>query len=61
MSWRPRSIGSKMVDLCLYADLPQEDPQYLQALEALCRRTLTLTVNHTDFERLQLPPIVLSI
>ncbi|KAH8654771.1 hypothetical protein BGZ61DRAFT_405238 [Ilyonectria robusta] len=60
-NWLPRSIGSKMVDFCLYADLPQEDPQSLQALEALCRRTLTLTVNHTDFERLQLRPIVLSI
>lgn len=50
-----------MVDFCLYVDLPQEDRQSLQALEALCRRTSTLTVNHTDFERLQSRPRVLSI
>ncbi|KAL6409834.1 hypothetical protein AUP68_06232 [Ilyonectria robusta] len=39
----------------------EEDRQSLQALKALCRRTSTLTVNHTNFEQLQSRPIVLSI
>lgn len=45
-----------MVDFCLYLN-PTDSP----ALQALGRRTPTLTVNHTDFAPLQLSPIVLSI
>lgn len=45
-----------MVDFCLYFN-----PTDSLALQALGRRTPTLTVNHTDFAPLQLSPIVLSI
>ncbi|KAL9562718.1 hypothetical protein ACKAV7_013282 [Fusarium commune] len=52
----PYSSTAKMVDFCLYLK-PTDSP----ALQALGRRTPTLTVNHTDFAPLQLSPIVLSI
>ncbi|KLO91936.1 uncharacterized protein LW93_14832 [Fusarium fujikuroi] len=52
----PYSSTAKMVDFCLYLN-PTDSP----ALQALGRRTPTLTVNHTDFAPLQLSPIVLSI
>lgn len=45
-----------MVDFCLYLN-----PTDSLALQALGRRTPTLTVNHTDFAPLQLSPIILSI
>jgi hypothetical protein len=45
-----------MVDFCLYLNTTDS-----YALQALGRRTPTLTVNHTDFAPLQLSPIVLSI
>ncbi|KAK7397896.1 hypothetical protein QQX98_012731 [Neonectria punicea] len=45
----PRSIGTKMIGYCVYAD-------------SLCEKTPTLSVNHVvDVKRLQLRPIVLSI
>ncbi|KAF4992333.1 hypothetical protein FDECE_13748 [Fusarium decemcellulare] len=53
----PYSSTAKMVDFCLYLD----DGADADALQALGRRTPTLTVNHTDFAPLQLTPIVLSI
>ncbi|EXK23915.1 hypothetical protein FOMG_19337 [Fusarium oxysporum f. sp. melonis 26406] len=59
--WLPKSIRTKMIDFCIYVDLQQEEPESFQALESLCRTTLTTTVNHTDFQRLQFCPIVLSI
>ncbi|KAH7203095.1 uncharacterized protein BKA55DRAFT_531226 [Fusarium redolens] len=59
--WLPKSIRTKMIDFCIYVDLQQEEPESFQALESLCRTTPTTTVNHTDFERLQFRPIVLSI
>ncbi|RYC80775.1 hypothetical protein BFJ63_vAg16347 [Fusarium oxysporum f. sp. narcissi] len=52
----PYSSTAKMVDFCLYLK-----PTDSHALQALGRRTPTLTVNHTDFAPLQLSPIVLSI
>ncbi|GKU07667.1 hypothetical protein FLAG1_09732 [Fusarium langsethiae] len=52
----PYSSTAKMVDFCLYLN-----PTDSYALQALGRRTPTLTVNHTDFAPLQLSPIVLSI
>ncbi|CAJ0542463.1 Ff.00g000910.m01.CDS01 [Fusarium sp. VM40] len=52
----PYSSTAKMVDFCLYLK-----PTDSIALQALGRRTPTLTVNHTDFAPLQLSPIVLSI
>ncbi|SPJ70989.1 uncharacterized protein FTOL_00717 [Fusarium torulosum] len=52
----PYSSTAKMVDFCLYFN-----PTDSLALQALGRRTPTLTVNHTDFAPLQLSPIVLSI
>ncbi|KAM0426050.1 hypothetical protein ACHAPT_008681 [Fusarium lateritium] len=53
----PYSSTAKMVDFCLYLD----DEADTDALQALGRRTPTLTVNHTDFAPVQLTPIVLSI
>ncbi|KAH7240346.1 uncharacterized protein BKA55DRAFT_519745 [Fusarium redolens] len=52
----PYSSTAKMVDFCLYLNTTDS-----YALQALGRRTPTLTVNHTDFAPLQLSPIVLSI
>ncbi|KAF4448081.1 hypothetical protein F53441_8473 [Fusarium austroafricanum] len=52
----PYSSTAKMVDFCLYDSTTSS-----LALQALGRRTPTLTVNHTDFAPLQLSPIVLSI
>ncbi|KAJ4264307.1 hypothetical protein NW762_005503 [Fusarium torreyae] len=53
----PYSSTAKMVDFCLYLKSDVDS----HALQALGRRTPTLTVNHTDFAPLQLCPIVLSI
>ncbi|KAF5018332.1 hypothetical protein F66182_9693 [Fusarium sp. NRRL 66182] len=60
-NWLPRSIGSKMVDFCVYADTAYIDATSYKTHEAFCRTTLTKSVNHTDFQRLQMCPIVLSI
>lgn len=60
-SWLPKSIGSKMVDYCVYADTAHEDASSLEVHKAFCRTTLTKSVNRTDFQPLQLRPIVLSI
>ncbi|KAM6508174.1 hypothetical protein FALCPG4_018061 [Fusarium falciforme] len=60
-AWLPKSIGSKMVDFCVYADTAHQDTVSSQTHEAFCRTTLTKSVNHTDFQRLQIRPIVLSI
>ncbi|KAF4343540.1 hypothetical protein FBEOM_2449 [Fusarium beomiforme] len=54
----PYSSTAKMVDFCLYLPTNATDAD---ALQALGRRTPTLTVNHSDFAPLQLSPIVLSI
>ncbi|KAM0207748.1 hypothetical protein ACHAQD_011918 [Fusarium lateritium] len=59
-TWLPKSVGSKMVDFCIYADTAQDDMS-LKTLQAFCRSTPTQSVNHTDFRRAQLRPIVLSI
>ncbi|KAF4965709.1 hypothetical protein FSARC_6492 [Fusarium sarcochroum] len=53
----PYSSTAKMVDFCLYLNSDLDS----LALQALGRRTPTLTVNHTDFAPLQLSSIVLSI
>ncbi|KAI5460106.1 hypothetical protein BGZ63DRAFT_360102 [Mariannaea sp. PMI_226] len=53
----PYSSTAKMVDFCLYFDDNDKDA----SLQALSRRTPTLSVNHTDFAPLQLSPIALSI
>lgn len=53
----PYSSTAKMIDFCLYLN----DEVDSAALQALGRRTPTLTVNHTDFAPMQLSPIVLSI
>ncbi|KAF4440792.1 hypothetical protein F53441_12200 [Fusarium austroafricanum] len=60
-AWLPRSVGSKMVDFCIYADTALEDNVSLETHKAFCRSTLTKSVNHTEFHRLQIRPIVLSI
>ncbi|EXL65392.1 hypothetical protein FOPG_18379 [Fusarium oxysporum f. sp. conglutinans race 2 54008] len=60
-AWLPKSIGSKMVDFCVYADTAFKDDVSLETHEAFCRSTLTKSVNHTEFHRLQIRPIVLSI
>lgn len=50
-----------MVDFCVYADTAYKDDISFKTHEAFCRTTLTKSVNHTDFQRLQIRPIVLSI
>ncbi|RSL89394.1 hypothetical protein CDV31_015883 [Fusarium ambrosium] len=60
-TWLPKSIGVKMVDFCVYADTAEKDAVSLETHKAFCRTTLTKSVNHTDFQRLQIRPIVLSI
>jgi hypothetical protein len=60
-NWLPRSVGSKMVDFCVYADTAYTDATSFKTHEAFCRTTLTKSVNQTDFQRLQMRPIVLSI
>ncbi|KAI8711292.1 hypothetical protein NCS52_01505200 [Fusarium sp. LHS14.1] len=60
-TWLPRSIGINMVDFCVYADTAEKDALSLEAHKAFCRATLTKSVNDTDFQRLQVHPIVLSI
>ncbi|KAL6399639.1 hypothetical protein AUP68_17044 [Ilyonectria robusta] len=60
-SWIPRSAGPKMVDFSIYLAPGYKNAPSPRALKALCRRTATQSVNHTDFKRLQLRPIVLSI
>ncbi|KAJ4308765.1 hypothetical protein N0V84_011904 [Fusarium piperis] len=60
-AWLPKSIGIKMVDFCVYADTAEKDAASLETHKAFCRTTLTKSINHTDFQRLQIRPIVLSI
>lgn len=50
-----------MIDFSIYLAPSHKNAPSPQALQALCQRTATLSVNHTDFTRLQLRPIVLSI
>lgn len=50
----------RMIDVCIYASLDQN--QELRASMAdFCMTAPTATVNHTDFEPLQLCPLVLGI
>ncbi|CAG9950432.1 unnamed protein product [Clonostachys rosea f. rosea IK726] len=53
----PCSSRQKMVDFCLF----DESDVDAQARRALAQRTVTQTVNHTDYRPLQLRPITLSI
>ncbi|KAF5635895.1 hypothetical protein F52700_5208 [Fusarium sp. NRRL 52700] len=53
--------GFRMVDFCLYADSTQQNIETAKSYEDFCRTTPTRSVNHTDFQRLQMHPIVLSI
>lgn len=58
----PRSIGTKMIDYCIYADPSRNDSALAHTLQSLCEKTPTLSVNHVvHVKRLQLRPIVLSI
>ncbi|KAF5723944.1 hypothetical protein FMUND_1265 [Fusarium mundagurra] len=50
-----------MVDFCVYADSTQQNSETVRSYEDFCRTTPTRSVNHTDFQRLQTHPIVLSI
>ncbi|RSL75900.1 hypothetical protein CEP51_010454 [Fusarium floridanum] len=51
------SVRQKLVDMCFYSKTGPDT----QALKGLGRRTVTDIVNHTDYQPLQLRPIVLSI
>lgn len=50
-----------MVDFFVYADSTQQKTAIAKSYEDLCRTIPTRSVNHTDFQRLQTHPIVLSI
>ncbi|KAK7409280.1 hypothetical protein QQX98_008520 [Neonectria punicea] len=56
-NYLPCSSRQKMVDFCLF----DASSVAAQAREALAQRTVTQTVNHTDYRPLQLRPITLSI
>ncbi|KAL6871969.1 hypothetical protein J3F83DRAFT_733295 [Trichoderma novae-zelandiae] len=57
--FRPILSNSKMIDICVYASLDQNNE--IDAVAKFCRTAPTLSINHTDFEPLQLRPIILSI
>ncbi|KAH7302899.1 hypothetical protein B0I35DRAFT_365852 [Stachybotrys elegans] len=56
-NYLPYSSRQKMVDFCLFDNSDVD----AQARRALAQRTITQTVNHTDYRPLQLRPIILSI
>ncbi|KAK4068612.1 uncharacterized protein Triagg1_7260 [Trichoderma aggressivum f. europaeum] len=58
--FEPMPSTGRMVDICVHASLDQDEP-FEAALAEFSGITPTLTVNHTDFEPLQLRPLVLSI
>ncbi|KAK7429856.1 hypothetical protein QQZ08_003701 [Neonectria magnoliae] len=59
--WLPKCTRAKMVDYCLYLGRNQEGAESLEAHQKLSARILTLSVNHTEFQRLRLRPMALSI
>ncbi|KAH7308954.1 hypothetical protein B0I35DRAFT_453548 [Stachybotrys elegans] len=56
-NYLPCSSRQKMVGFCLFDNSDVD----AQARRALAQRTVTQTVNHTDYRPLQLRPIMLSI
>ncbi|KAL7813975.1 hypothetical protein V8C44DRAFT_348959 [Trichoderma aethiopicum] len=57
--FQPIMSISKMIDLCVYASYDQSIE--VDAVTKFCRTAPTLSINHTNFEPLQLSPLILSI
>ncbi|KAH6874394.1 hypothetical protein B0T10DRAFT_567321 [Thelonectria olida] len=61
-SFPPRSIGTKMIGYCIYADRGRDNPVLEHRLQLLSQKILTPSVNHVvDVKRLQLRPIAMNI
>lgn len=58
--FEPMSSTGRMIDVCIYASLDQNQ-ELRAAMAEFCMTAPTATVNHTDFEPLQLRPLVLGI
>ncbi|KAM0247353.1 hypothetical protein ACHAQJ_009887 [Trichoderma viride] len=58
--FKPMSSIAKMIDICIYASLNQNQ-ELKAAVTEFCKTAPTLTINHTDFEPIQLRPLLLSI
>ncbi|KAL7783409.1 hypothetical protein V8C37DRAFT_49455 [Trichoderma ceciliae] len=57
--FKPIISTAKIIDACIYASLNQD--QELKAATAFSSTAPTLSINHTDFQPLQLRPLLLSI
>lgn len=57
--FRPVAPISKLIDLCVYASLDRSHE--VDAVTKFSRAAPTLSINHTDFEPLQLRPLIVSI
>lgn len=57
--FQPIMSNSKLIDLCVYASHDQSIE--VDAITKFCQTAPTLSINHTDFEPLQLSPLILSI
>ncbi|KAH6603626.1 hypothetical protein Trco_008401 [Trichoderma cornu-damae] len=58
-SFKPPSSGSKMIDICVYASLDQDDE--IAAMHKFSSTSPSYSINHTDFEPTQFRPFILSI
>ncbi|KAH0531815.1 hypothetical protein TsFJ059_000597 [Trichoderma semiorbis] len=58
--FEPMPSTGRMIDVCIYASLDQNQ-ELRAAMAEFCMTAPTATVNHTDFEPLQLRPLVLGI
>ena len=56
----PPNASMRMVDLCIFAE-KRHDKDWKRAHLKLARASTTCTVNHTDFQFLQLRPILMGI
>lgn len=60
IEFEPMPCTSRMIDICIFSSSDQNE-EFEEVLVEFSRTAPTLTVNHTDFEPLQLRPLVLSI
>ncbi|PNP51175.1 hypothetical protein THARTR1_08237 [Trichoderma harzianum] len=60
MNFEAECYTGKTIDICIFSAL-DENQELIDALVEFSSAAPTLTVNHTDFDPLQLRPLVLSI
>ncbi|KAL7798381.1 hypothetical protein V8C37DRAFT_407635 [Trichoderma ceciliae] len=58
--FRPLASLAKMINGCVYASF-EDDEEWTSAMKKFALANPTLTVNYTNFEPLQLKPLILSI